>query len=120
MSRPYKPLIPQNVGELLDHLEWMGYAAPTFKDKSIDSMFPGRDIGVVFLELNQGLDVVRNKLGEDRYNALMEMSERMRGLFEADPESTTGQTQEGRKLIEEMRELMRTRRNGAGSKPSGV
>lgn len=118
MPRPYKPLIPQDVGEILDKLEWMGYAAPTFKDKSIDMMWPGRDLGVVFFELSEGLGVVQKKLGEERYRTLMEMSDRMRALFEADPEDTTGQAQEGRKLIEEMRELMRTRRNNAGGKSS--
>ena len=32
MPRPYKPVVPQDIGELLDMLEWMSYAAPTFKE----------------------------------------------------------------------------------------
>jgi hypothetical protein len=51
MPRRYKPVVPQDIGELLDRLEWMSYAAPTFKDPSFDEMFPGRDLGVVFFEL---------------------------------------------------------------------
>jgi len=112
MPRPYKPVIPQDVGEMRDKLKWMGYAAPTFKDPSWDEMFPGRDLSVVFFELKEGLEVVRGKLGEGRYAAALDLLNRMQALFEADPEDANGQTREGRKLIQEMEDLLKRKGKG--------
>ncbi len=35
------------------------------------------------------------------------MSDRMRALFEADPDDKTGETLEGRKIIQEMEDILR-------------
>lgn len=105
--RPYKPYIPQTVGEIVDKLEWMDYHTPTFEDPSFDEMHPGRDLSVVFFELKEGLNVVRQKLGEERYRAATILADRMRALFEADPEDKTGQAREGTKLLEEMKNLLK-------------
>lgn len=109
MERAYKPFIGQTVGEINDMLAGMMLSSPTFKDAHLDMMFPGRDLGGVFFELNESLGVVRKKLGEKRYQTLMEMSDRMRAHFEADPEDTNGRAKEGRKIIREMKELLRRR-----------
>ena len=42
----------------------------------------------------------RGKLGEALYLKLSAMSDRMRALFEADPEDKTGETRKGRAIRE--------------------
>jgi hypothetical protein len=110
MPRPYKPTIPNTIGEIIDHLAWMLGRAPTFNDPFFDVAFPGRDIAMAFFELREGLGRIRQKLGEHRYQALIELSDRMRAHFEADPEDTNGRTREGRKLIHEMEDILTRRR----------
>jgi|HubBroStandDraft_5_1064220.scaffolds.fasta_scaffold411247_1 hypothetical protein len=101
---PYKPYVPQDVGELLDLLAHMLFSAPTFKDKT--GYLPRLNIDTTFFSLNEGLLVVRKKLGEERYAALRAMSDKMRALFDADPEDKTGDAQAGRLLIQEMEGLL--------------
>jgi hypothetical protein len=104
---PYRPYIPQNVGELADKLGSMMLSAPTFKDKT--GYFP-QNIDTEFFALNEGLRAVRKKLGEERYTALKALSDKMRALFEADPEDKTGETQAGREIIYEMEDILRSKR----------
>ena len=49
----------------------------------------------------------REKLGEERYLKLIEMSDRMRAHFEADPEGKTDDTRKGCAIIREMEDLLR-------------
>jgi hypothetical protein len=100
----YKPYVPQAVGELLDLLGYMMLAAPTFKDKT--GYFPGKNIGTAFFSLNEGLLVVRKELGDEHYAALRAVSDKMRALFESDPDDKTGDTQAGRMLIHEMEDIL--------------
>jgi hypothetical protein len=102
----YRPYVPQNVGELLDKLGSMMLGAPTFKDKT--GYFSQRNIDTEFLALNEGLQAVRKKLGEERYATLRALSDRMRALFEADPGDKTGDTQAGREIIHEMEDVLRS------------
>jgi hypothetical protein len=60
----------------------------------------------VFQELHAGLKYNRQVLGDERYQELMEMSDRMRALFEADPEDKTGETLEGCKIINQMEDIL--------------
>jgi hypothetical protein len=105
MLRPYKPTIPQSIGEVMDMLGWMMLKSPTFKHEE----FPGLNIELVFFELKQGLEIVRGKLGEERYQALMVMSDRMRAHFEADPEDKTDDGLVGRQIIREMEDILKKR-----------
>jgi hypothetical protein len=66
-----------------------------------------------FFSLNEGLLVIRKKLGEERYAALKAMSDKMRALFEADPEDKTGDTHAGCMLIHEMEDVLRSVTNRA-------
>jgi hypothetical protein len=100
----YKPYVPKNVGELLDYLAYMVLSSPRFKDKT--GYFPQDNIDTAFFGLNEGLLVVRNKLGEERYAALKAMSEKMRALFESDPDDKIGDTQAGRVLVYEMEDIL--------------
>ena len=100
----YRPYIPQTVGELMDKIRAMMLSAPTFKDKT--GYFPGKNLDTEFFALNEGLLAVRKKLGEERYAALKALSDKMRPLFEADPEDKTGETQAGREIIHEMEDIL--------------
>src|SRR5579871_4483036 len=96
----YRPYIPQTLGELMDHVMSMMLGAPTFIDKT--GYFPQMNLDTEFFALNEGLLAVRKKLGEERYATLKVLSDKMRALFEADPEDKTGDTQAGRQIIHEM------------------
>ena len=100
--------VPQDIQELLDHLSSMLLSAPKFVDKT--GYFPRLDLGHVFRELNEGLSVNRQTLGEERYHQLIGMSDQMRTLFEADPEDKTGDTLKGCKVIHEMEDILRQAR----------
>jgi hypothetical protein len=102
----YRPYVPQDISELLDELSYVMLFSPTFKDET--GYFPERNIDTAFFSLNEGLLVVRKKLGEERYAMLKALSDRMRTLFEADPEDKTGDTRAGRQLIHEMEDILKS------------
>ena len=102
----YRPYIPQGVGELLDHLAYMMLYSPTFKDRT--GYFPRQNIDTAFVALNEGLQVIRTKLGEERSATLRALSDKMRALFEADPEDKTGDAQTGREIIHEIEDILRS------------
>jgi hypothetical protein len=78
--------------------------SPTFKD----DFFVGRNVETVFSTLNEGLKRVQRKLGEDRYQTLRAMSDRMRAHFEADPEDKTDDALAGRRIIHEMEDILKS------------
>ncbi len=100
-----RPYVPGNVDEVIDQLNHMLLGAPKFQDKT--GYFPNRNLDLDFLQLTGGLNNTRQALGEDRYQQLMQMSERMRALFEADPDDKTGETLQGCKIIHEMEDILR-------------
>lgn len=104
MLRPYDPYIPETIGELIDQLGSMMMSSPTFVDRT--GYFP-RTIDSEFFVLKEGLKAVRKKIGEQRYAQCIEMADRMRALFEADPEDKTDDTLAGRQLIVDMQALLR-------------
>lgn len=103
--RPAKMYIPKDISEVLDHLTHMLLGAPKFLDKT--GYFPFQNLEYVFQQLSEGLDNIRHKVGDDRYNKLTRMSEQMRAYFEADPEDKTGDTLKGCKLIHEMEDVLK-------------
>ena len=109
----YRPYIPQNVGELMDHTGSMMLGAPLFKDRA--GYFPKKNIETEFFALNEGLQVIRRKLGEERYTMLRAMSDQMRVLFESDPDNTNGGTKAGLKLIREMDDILKSAAKRRGS-----
>lgn len=102
----YRPYIPKTPGELIDQLGGMMLDAPTFVDKS--GYFP-RNLETEFSAVAQGLEAIRKRIGEEKYRTLRDMSDRMRALFEADPEDVTGETLQGRMLIDEMQQILMNR-----------
>ena len=97
--------VPRDVGELIDQLSHMLLGAPKFQDKT--GYFPYRNLDYDFQQLTGGLNNIRQALGEERYQELTRMSDRMRALFEADPEDKTGETLEGCKIIHQMEDILR-------------
>ena len=89
----------------MDHLGWMLLRSPKLVDNT--GHFPFLNLDYVFEELNDGLALNRTALGEERYQELIGMSDRMRALFEADPEDKTGETAMGCKIILEMEDIVR-------------
>ena len=102
---PANLYIPQGVSEVIDQLSMMMLKSPTFVDRT--GYFPWQNVDTVFHQLNEGLRLVRGKLGEERYNKLVDMSDRMRVYFEADPADRTDDTRKGCKLILDMQELLK-------------
>jgi hypothetical protein len=103
MARQFRPYVPQTLGEFLDKLGFLMLSSPTFIDKT--GYFPEQNLETTFQSLNEGLQVLRPQLGEDRYRKLREMSDQMRAYFEADPEDK-GDAKKGRALILEMEDLI--------------
>jgi len=110
----YRPYIPQDVGELWDKLGSMMLGAPLFKDRA--GYFPQKNIDTEFFALNEGLLALRKELGEERYATLRSMSDKMRALFESDPDNTNGGTKAGRKLIREMEDILKSTTKPRASK----
>lgn len=107
MSRSREPYIPRTIGEIMDQLGAMMLYSPTFRDPLGE--FPEQNIDTEFFALNEGLKLARKKPGEERYSALIALSDRMRGLFEADPEDKSEESMVGRELIVEMQDLLTQR-----------
>ena len=78
--------------------------SPIFIDQT--GYFPEQNIDTEFRSLNDGLNVIRQQVGEDLYFKLREMSDRMRGYFEADPQDETDDTLKGREIVAEMEGLL--------------
>ncbi len=105
MLHPYKPYIPQTIGEIDDMIGWMTLAAPTFVDKT--GFFSGRNIETTFSALKGAFILTRRKLGEARFETLNSLADQMRTLFEADPEDLTGDAAKGRELLRQMEDTLR-------------
>ncbi len=103
--KPVRMHIAKNLQELLELLTSMLLSAPTFLDKT--GYLPFLNIDYVFQQLREGLNRNRQTLGEERYHELVRMSDRMRALFEADPENKTGETRKGRDIIQEMEDVLK-------------
>ncbi|WP_375420486.1 hypothetical protein [uncultured Sphingomonas sp.] len=102
-ANPYfnaKPYVPASLSEIYDLLGSMILFAPTFIDET--STFEDRNIDTEFLTLAAGFDMTRKKLGEERYEALVDLAVRAKALFAADPEGKNGKTAEGLKLLFEI------------------
>jgi hypothetical protein len=102
MYKQFEPYIPKNIDEIIDRLGWMTLKAPTFRD----SFFTDRNVETIFFELNEALRRNKRKFGDENFARLMDLSDRMRAHFEADPEKRNGETQKGRLLIYEMEDLL--------------
>lgn len=102
MVRQYKPSIPTTIGDLYVLLGFVVIKAPTF----LDPVFPGRNLTAIFFELEQGLNAIRDQLGNERFDELCRMASTARAHFEADPDDSNGRTREGRKLVQEMEAIV--------------
>lgn len=105
MSDHHRSYIPQNIGEVMDLLGWMMIKSPKFEDDT--GYFPKQNIETEFFALNEGLNAVRTKVGEENYQALVALSDKMRAHFEADPEDKTEDGIKGRDCIIAMEDILK-------------
>ncbi len=102
---PYKPYIPKDISAIMNLLGLMMLSSPTFVDKT--GYFPYRSIDTVFFSLNEGLKVIRSRLGEENYVKLAALSDKMQALFRNDPNNDNGDTTKGCECILEMEDILR-------------
>lgn len=100
--------IPKSLSEIQDQLGSMILDAPRFIDET--GVFPHRNIDSSFYQLNEGMRLVSAKFGEERYAALTDLTARAKALFADDPDDTNGKTDEGRKLLFEIEDLIQNTR----------
>lgn len=100
--------IPEGIGDVIDKLGSMMLSAPEFESR-LPWAFE-EDIDTNFYQLNEGLKAVRQQIGDEAYARLVEMSDRMRVHFEADPEDKTEDGIKGRELIDEMTDILHASR----------
>jgi hypothetical protein len=103
--KPAKMCVPQDLRELLEFAVSVLSSAQMFADKT--GYFPHQNLDYVFRQLFAGLSLNKPALGEQRYEKLIDMSDRMRALFEAEPEDKTGETLLGCKIIHQMEDMLR-------------
>lgn len=101
----HPPYIPKTIGEIWDYLGGMWLNAPTFVDKT--GFYPDRNIDTEFFTLKEGLRAVRKKLGEERYERLIDMADRAKVHFFADPEERTQDSVAGLALFGEMEKVLK-------------
>jgi hypothetical protein len=106
-----KPYIPASLSEIYDLLGSIILKAPKFIDDS--GMLPKRDIDTEFGGLVESFGIVRKKLGEERHKKLIALAAKAKALFAADPDETSGKTEEGFDVlfqIEDIIQEVRSRR----------
>lgn len=108
--RPYKPYVPETLGELLDLIGSMVLGSPRFSDTS--GFFPGKNIETEYFALGEGLAAVRPDLGEERYTKLLGMAERTKACFVAATDEGSDEVWTGRNLLLEMVEIVSEARPG--------
>ena len=106
MVRPYRPYIPESLGDLLDYLTVLLLQSPTFEQVGY---FPGKDVPSVFGGFSEGLQRLRPQLGDALYHRLVKDAAQMRAYFEADPNNTTGETRKGKNMVYELEALVEAR-----------
>lgn len=104
------PYIPASLSEINDQIAGMIFEAPTFIDRLGD--FPDQNIDSDFHVLGEGFGVVRRKLGEERYAALLDLAARAKALFAADQDDSNGKTDEGRALLFQIEDVLQEVRRG--------
>ncbi len=105
MPRPYMPYIPQTISEIWDLIGGMMLESPTFIDKT--GYFSGQNIDTEFHALKEGFKAVRKKLGDERYERLVDMADQAKAHFLADPEDSTEDSRAGRRLFVEMEDVLK-------------
>ena len=110
--RPYKPYISQTISELWDKLGSMMLNSPTFIDET--GLYPDKGIDSEFHALNESLKLLRPQFDEEKYTKMVELSDRMRAHFEADPEDLTEDANLGRDCLLAMEDIIKSMRRKRG------
>ena len=97
MGMPYR-YVPSSVPEVREQICAMVIAIPDLVDNIADGGVPG-----AFRDLQDGLNLIRKRLGEKLYLQLSEMAEASHAHFKA------GEDRQGRFILQDMDEAMRQR-----------
>ena len=81
--KPGKMHAPRDIREILVLLSWVLLKSPQFIEKS--GYFQWMRVTTYLVDLKEGLGNVRETLGEERYQELMRMSDRMQAHFQHRP-----------------------------------
>lgn len=98
------PFIPETLSELNDFVVPMIGNAPSFKDDT--GYFPFRSIDTEFCALVEGFGKVRDKLGEDKYVAAIDIAVRMKAIFLEATDENDPKTMQGIYLIHELIDII--------------
>jgi hypothetical protein len=96
--------ICETLSELSDELAVMIGDAPKFEDRT--GNFSGMSAENVFSGFEKSLDILRSKLGDERYVQMLALSREARSHFEADPHDNNGRTDQGLDCLLAIDELL--------------
>jgi hypothetical protein len=99
---PSKRHIPNTLSEREEFLASLLGGAPTFRDE----YFEFQNIDTEFEVYHQGLNLVRQRLGEERYAQMVAWGVEAKALFAADPDDKNGKTSQGFELLHKMEDLL--------------
>ncbi len=99
-----QPYIPKSLSELYDQIGSMILHSSDFKKKT--GYVPETLLESDFFELDCGLELLRDKLGESSYAKAVDLSARAKALFQSDPDMVNGQAEEGILLLDEIDQLI--------------
>ncbi|WP_271300788.1 hypothetical protein [Sphingomonas sp. CV7422] len=88
-----KLFIPKQLSEIQDHITTMAGEAPLFTEITFYG-YP-RTIDNEFYRLREGLSAVKDKLGGSRFEKVVDLTNKAKALFLADPQSATGDASKG-------------------------
>lgn len=102
-----KIYIPSTLSEIYDLLGSMLLGAPKFER----SWGSPTNIDSEFQVLFASFENVRKKVGEEKYAALIDLAARAKALFASDPESSNGNTDEGRERLYDIEAIIQAARS---------
>jgi hypothetical protein len=120
MTAPYRspyaspePYVPASLSEIYDFLASMIFGAPRY-----DRHWAGEQgLEYEFKKLALAFERVRNRLGDERYEKVMDLAHRAKALIAEDQDETNGKTNEGRELLFEIEDVIQeVRRKRAKAK----
>lgn len=100
----YRPYVPETLSELMDQVVPMMGDAPKFQDDT--GYFPRKSIDSEFYALVEGFGKVRDKIGEDKYAAAIDIAARMKAIFLEAADENDPKTMQGIYLIHELIDII--------------
>lgn len=102
MTLPDRVDIPSTIGELHDYL----YMLRIMRAAMTHDVFPKLNDGVAFEVFREGLRRLKERLGNEAYNKLLNLLDSVEQKFRQDPDESSGEAHEGFLLITEIEEYL--------------